>query len=224
MRKLFYVTAPNPTEQSNGKKKRQRLSLEGYKAVYEIAPDWLQDAMEFALITLQARHETANARFDDEKDGFFHIIREKTKEKTERAYIRFPVEGAFKELLTRCRARPIASPFLIAKSPDRRNRKQMEAKEHWAQVLPDYLGKGFQKYRDQCGFFEGMEMDVRPTFHEIRSLGGDTYIENGYSKEYVNLLYGHTTIQMTEEYLKGHEVKWSNCEAGLNFRDIMDSK
>lgn len=219
-RKGLYTGQDNPADDTERKtvpkKKRVRMTKEGYKAIRTAAPEWLQDAMDLALITLQGRYEVVHARFDDEKDGYWHIIREKTKDQTERAFIRFPVGDNLRKLLDRCRKRPILSPFVVAKKPESRNREQIKTKEHWTQILPDYLSKAFQKARDECGFFDAMPPAARPTFHEIRSLGGDMYIEQGYSKEYVNLLYGHTTIKMTEHYLKGHRIAWSECEAALD--------
>jgi integrase len=227
-RKGLYTGQDNPahvTEKKSGNgKQRTRMTKEGFKAIYDEAPDWLKDAMDFALITLQARNEVVNAKFDDEQDEHFHIIRLKTKDQTDRAYIRFPVNDNLRELISRCRARPVLSPFLIAHKPQKRVRENFNNREHWSQVLPDYLTKQFQKVRDNCGFFEGVEMSHRPTFHEIRALGGDLYREAGYSKEYINLLYGHTTLGMTEEYLKGHRITWSNCEAGLDIKKALEAK
>lgn len=54
----------------------------------------------------------------------------------------------------------------------------------------------------------------RPTFHEIRALGGALYLEQGFSKEYVNLLMGHTSQKMTDEYTDQHQ-NWTECDASL---------
>jgi len=54
----------------------------------------------------------------------------------------------------------------------------------------------------------------RPTFYEICDLGGFLYLEQGFSKEYVNLLMGHTSQKMTDEYTDQHQ-NWTECEASL---------
>ncbi len=54
----------------------------------------------------------------------------------------------------------------------------------------------------------------RPIFHEIRALGGALYLEQGFSKEYVNLLMRHTSQKMTDEYTDQHQ-NWTECEASL---------
>lgn len=54
----------------------------------------------------------------------------------------------------------------------------------------------------------------RPTFHEIRTLGDSLYLEQGFSKEYVNLLMGHTSQKMTDEYTDQHQ-NWTECSAKL---------
>ena len=46
----------------------------------------------------------------------------------------------------------------------------------------------------------------RPTFHEIRSLGGRLYEEQGYKKKYIQALMTHSDEKMTEVYLSGGEL------------------
>lgn len=45
-----------------------------------------------------------------------------------------------------------------------------------------------------------------PTLHEIRSLGASLYREAGWPEGQVQLLLGHSDIQMTRHYLEGHEA------------------
>lgn len=227
--KGIYTHRDNPAEETqtsknDQKKKRQRLIVEGFKAVHSFkdTPQYLRDAMDLSLITLQGRFEIVSVKFTDEVDGHLHFIREKTKDQTEKAFIRIPVTEKLSELITRCRMRDdYVSPFLISRKPARRLRSDLEAKEHWTQILPDYFGKQFAFYRDACGYFDHIPKDERPTFHEIRALGGDLYVEQGYSKEYVSALMGHTKIATTEIYLKGHgRINWSTCDAELDYEKV----
>lgn len=59
-----------------------------------------------------------------------------------------------------------------------------------------------------------MDKDERPTFHEIRGLGGSLYLDAGYSEEFVNLLMGHTSMRMTKGYTDQHQ-EWTECRADL---------
>ncbi|MFT4906312.1 MAG: integrase [Oleispira sp.] len=54
--------------------------------------------------------------------------------------------------------------------------------------------------RDSIPEIKDMPAAQRPTFYEIRALSGSLYLEQGFSKEYVNLLMGHTSQKMTDEY------------------------
>lgn len=224
--KGLYTHRDNPAEalqasKLDDEKDRQRLDLAGFKAVYDFAetPQWMKDAMDLAIITLQGRNEIVKARFDDVKDGHIHFIRQKTEGKTEKAFIRLPVTPKLEEIIKRCRARDqFVSPFLIARKPERMVRGHLSSREHWTQILPPYLTKAFQSLRDATGHFDHLQPEERPTFHEIRALGGDLYLEQGYSKEYVNMLYGHTKLETTEIYLKGHgRINWSLCSAELDY-------
>lgn len=224
-RKGIYVKTDNPAMETEAKnnveKSRLRMDTDGYKAIYEVAPGWMQDAMDFALITLQGRNEVVNAKFDDVVDDHIHIIREKTKDKTEKAFIRIPVQDDLKEVIARARLRGSFSPYIISRKPVRKVANMMNNREHWQQVLPSYFTQQFKKYRDACGLFDALKTEERPTFHEIRALGGDLYFQAGHSKEYVSSLYAHTTLKTTDIYLKGHRVKWSECEANLNLKEAL---
>lgn len=224
--KGIYTHKDNPAEETlpsknDQEKQRTRLNAESYQAIYnyEGTPQWLKDAMDLSLITLQGRMEIINVKYSDITDDHIHFIREKTKDQTEKAFIRIQLTKQIKDIITRCRLRDNhISPHLISREPERRVRSVMNERGHWTQILPDYLSKQFKKYRDECGFFDKLNPEERPTFHEIRALGGDMYIEQGYSKEYVSMLMGHTKVQTTEIYLKGHgRINWSVCAAELDY-------
>lgn len=76
------------------------------------------------------------------------------------------------------------------------------------------LTKTFARVRDACKVFKKIPIAERPTFHEIRGLGGAQYLAQGYSQEYVNLLMGHTTMKMTKDYTDQHG-NWTECKAEL---------
>jgi integrase len=54
--------------------------------------------------------------------------------------------------------------------------------------------------------------------HELRALGSWLYEQQGFSTEYVQVLMGHASPDMTTYYQDGHEQKqvvYQHVEAGL---------
>lgn len=78
---------------------------------------------------------------------------------------------ALREVVGECLRSPLVSPYLIHYKPKARLREQIDAKEHWTSVTPDYLTKEFSKARDAAHAYDHMPVGERPTFHEIRALG-----------------------------------------------------
>lgn len=192
---------------------RQRLSKDEFDAIRVKAPAWLQNAMDLSLVTLQARTEIVGMKFSDEREtGFMFIDREKVKNHNH-GHIRIEIGPAVREILQRCRD-DIASPFVIHRRPRRQTVAQRYALEHWSQVTGDFLLGEFKKARDKAGV-GASEGQTPPTFHEIRSLGGRALEDQGYPKEYVRLLMGHSSMKMTDVYLdsRGGQVKYVDAKA-----------
>lgn len=206
----------NPAEKTISRrtqKNRRRLTLEGYKAIYEKAPRWLKNAMDIGLQTLQRREDIINFKFSNIKKGFLYVIQSKTKKHGQSAYLRIKIESPLKEILDRCRD-GMCSPYLIHRKPDRFTDKMRNAisKKHYTQVTPDYLTKSFTEIRDTLGMYKNIPRDERPTFHEIRSLGIKLYEEQGIDAQF---LAGHKNRAMTDRYKEGHETKWTEVAAGM---------
>ena len=196
---------------NNVSKHRKPLTFTQYQSIKAIAPHWLQCAMELSLITLQARNEIVGMQYADISEGVLHVIRQKTRDMTHKAYLAIEISDSLDRLIKSIRNEQ-ASPYIIHEAPQRHNRSQV--KTHWTQVLPDRLSKQFSKYRDETGLFNHLDNQEKPTFHEIRALGGHLYLQQGYSKEYVNALMGHTTMAMTEDYTDRHQ-RWQAVHAEL---------
>lgn len=199
---------------NNVEKDRLPLTLEQFNIIQSTCPVWLQNAMGLSLTTLQARNEIVGAKYDDIVDRHWQVAREKTKDKTYKAYIAIKITDQIERIIKATRRDVLecgACPYIIHEKPQRRNNSK--AKTHWAQVLPDRLSKQFAHYRDLTGIFDHLPTEKRPTFHEIRALGGHLYLEQGYSKEFVNLLMGHTTMEMTEDYTDRHK-RWQQVGGG----------
>lgn len=193
-------------------KARRVLTIEQFQAIHSKADPWLQVAMDLALVTTQRRGDLIKMRFTDIRDGYLHVVQNKTEAHGHRAYLRIAIGDTLAGIVSRSRALPPLSPFLIHRVPDRR--VKFEGQEHHSQVRDQTLTKAFARARDTCEIFTEIPVAERPTFHEIRGLGGAQYLAQGYSKEYVNLLMGHTTMKMTEGYTDQHG-NWTECKAEL---------
>ena len=64
--------------------------------------------------------------------------------------------------------------------------------------------RAFAEARDSLPDLAAMEPERRPTFHEIRALGGRMYEESGWTRSEIQALMGHADEEMTEHYLQGH--------------------
>jgi hypothetical protein len=207
----------NPAEKTiprKIKKKRRRLTLEAYQAIHELSPNWLKNAMDIGLQTLQRREDIVAIKFSNIEKGFLYIIQNKTKKHGESAYLKIKINSPLKEILNRCRD-GMLSPYLIHRKPDRfsEQTRNAKSKKHYTQITPDYLTKSFTEIRDSLSMFKNTPLEERPTFHEIRSLGIKLYEEQG---EDAQFLAGHKTRAMTDKYKQGHEIRWTEVAAGLN--------
>jgi integrase len=208
----------NPAEKTiprRVKKRRQRLSLEAYLAIYKNASGWFKNAMDLALQTLQRREDIVEMKFSDERDGYLHVIQNKTKKHGKSAYIKIKIGDPLRQVINRCRD-SMLSPYLIHRRPDKMNKQNLKAKgkKHYTQITPGYLTKTFADIRNQLDIFKRVSIEERPTFHEIRSLGIKLYEDRGVDAQ---ALAGHSTRAMTDKYKQGHEVEWTEAIAGLKF-------
>ena len=173
--------------------------------------------MDLALVSLQRRGDLCKLKYDAIHDGRIFIGQEKTEKHGIRARLSIESGSQLEQLVARSRQDKIVTPYILHERPTRIVKS--ENKKHWSQILPDRLSKQFAKARDQLKKFYDMPAAERPTFHEIRPLGGFMYLEQGYSKEYVNLLMGHTTMAMTDHYTDRH-VEDTECKAELIWKNL----
>lgn len=195
-------------------RKRARLTLDAYKQIYAHAEPWLQNAMDLSLHTLLRRADVAAMRFTDIKDGFLFVIPHKT-ESTTYVRMKMKIEGDLLKVVQRCQDGQ-ASPYLVHRIPDklRPHGKRGKGRDHHLQVLPGYISREFMRALRAAGLDYGPQPS--PTFHEIRSLGGDLYRQAGWTLQQVQTLMGHGSEDMTRRYMEGHEAPWVEVRAGLN--------
>lgn len=211
-------------------KTRQRLTLAHYKAIHAAAPPWLQIAMDISLITLQSRNEIHSIQDSSVRDGWLYFIRQKTSAKTDMAFLRIPLTEELRDLRRQSRAIGPPCPYWVNRIPTKQRRQANNNKLHRFAVTPDYITKTFKAVRDNeknqvlVKMFADLKTEERPTFHEIRSLGGRIYRELGHSTEYVSALMAHTSKKMTEVYLDNPDLirddDFNKVDASLTMKKI----
>ena len=106
----------------------------------------------------------------------------------------------------------IASPYLIHRRPDkipsRKTQASMKTKDHYTQVTGEYISKEWPHLRYELKLYDELEINERPTFHEIRPFSIALRENQGQKAQH---LAGHTTRQMIEHYKKGHDVIQWTC-------------
>jgi enterobacteria phage integrase len=201
-------------------KQRDRLKLNEFKAIYQLAGEmdllWLQNAMDIGMLTLQRESDILNMKFSDvvvetlngKEVRILQVIQQKTEKHGASAHIKIKISQRLDESISRCRQKRVVSPFLISRQPMKIYKS--EAKKHHTQILPNYFCGKFAEVRDATKLFDGLPARQKPTFHEIRSLAIKCHEDAGYDAQ---ALAGHTTRQMTEYYKTGHEVEWTYADS-----------
>lgn len=199
------------------KKARKRHTVEGLKAIREKSPAWLQNAIDLALITAQRRTDILSMKFEDVKDGYLHVVQQKTAKASDMAWIRFRVTPELQRVISHCRDN-IVSPFLIHRRPERKKQKQAETKEHWTKIEERYLTRAFKEAREAADCYKGWKEEEMPGFHEVRALSLHLYKKAGKEGQKIA---GHASEEMTKNYQKDHaEVVWSEAVPDPDISEI----
>jgi integrase len=182
--------------------KRERLTLDQYRKIIAVADPLLVKAMNLALLTGQRREDITRLQFSQVKDGFLWVVQGKTKAK-----IRIPltltlkaVNLSFDQAIQACRDN-VLSKHLIHYSEIGNGREVIGGP-----LAPRAISKRFAVARDLAG----IKGDNPPTFHEIRSLSGRLYRQQGID---VMTLLGHTTKQMSDLYQDDRGAEWRTVSA-----------
>ncbi|MDN8598881.1 site-specific integrase [Citrobacter sp. S2-9] len=190
------------TKQPRRKITRQRLSLEEWQKIFEIADSnhqYMSNAMLLALVTGQRLGDISNMKFSDIWDDHLHIIQEKTGSK-----IAIPlslrlnaINWSLRDVVTRCRDYAL-SPYLIHFF------RSTSQADRGAQVKARTLTMNFSKARDNAGLNWGTGTPA--TFHEQRSLSERLYKEQGVNTK---VLLGHKSQQQTDLYNDDRGKDWA---------------
>ncbi|MVW24269.1 site-specific integrase [Escherichia coli] len=190
------------TKQPRRKIIRQRLSLEEWQKIFDIADAthrYMGNAMLLALVTGQRLGDISKMKFSDIWEDHLHVIQEKTGSK-----IAIPlslrlnaINWSLRDVVARCRDYAV-SPYLVHFF------RSTSQAERGAQVKSNTLTMNFSKARDLAGIDWG---DGSPaTFHEQRSLSERLYKEQGLDTQ---KLLGHKTQQQTDRYHDDRGKGWS---------------
>ncbi|ENL7174166.1 phage integrase Arm DNA-binding domain-containing protein [Escherichia coli] len=189
------------TKQPRRKITRQRLSLEEWQKIFDIADAshrYMGNAMLLALVTGQRLGDISRMKFSDIWDDHLHVIQEKTGSK-----IAIPlslrlnaINWSLRDVVARCRDYAV-SPYLVHFF------RTTSQTERGAQVKANTLTMNFTKARDLAGIDWG---DGTPaTFHEQRSLSERLYKEQGLDTQ---KLLGHKSPNQTARYHDDRGKDW----------------
>ena len=189
------------TKQPRRRITRQRLNLEEWQRIFEIADanhKYMGNAMLLAVVTGQRLGDIAKMRFDDIWDEHIHVVQQKTGVK-----LAIPLSLqckalniSLREVVARCRDY-VVSPWLIHFFRDTTHGKR------GGQVTANTLTTNFSKARGKANinWAEG----TPATFHEQRSLSERIYREQGVD---TRLLLGHKSQRQTDRYHDDRGKEW----------------
>ncbi|MHC6555762.1 site-specific integrase [Escherichia coli] len=190
------------TKQPKRKITRQRLSLEEWQKIFDIADAshcYMGNAMLLALVTGQRLGDISKMKFSDIWDDHLHVIQEKTGSK-----IAIPlslrlnaINWSLRDVVARCRDYAV-SPYLVHFF------RTTSQAERGAQVKSNTLTTNFSRARDLAEIDWGNGSPA--TFHEQRSLSERLYKEQGVDTQ---KLLGHKTQQQTDRYHDDRGKGWS---------------
>lgn len=190
------------TKQPRRKITRQRLSLEEWQKIFDIADAthrYMGNAMLLALVTGQRLGDISKMKFSDIWEDHLHVIQEKTGSK-----IAIPlslhlnaINWSLRDVVARCRDYAV-SPYLVHFF------RTTSQAERGTQVKSNTLTMNFSKARDLAGIDWGKGSPA--TFHEQRSLSERLYKEQGLDTQ---KLLGHKTQQQTDRYHDDRGKGWS---------------
>lgn len=191
------------TKQPRRKITRQRLSLEEWLIIFDIADNhhrYMGNAMLLALVTGQRLGDVSNMKFSDVWDDHLHIIQEKTGSK-----IAIPlslrlnaINWSLRDVISRCRDYAV-SPYMVHYF------RSTSQAERGAQVSISTLTTNFSKARDKAEIAWG-DGGTPATFHEQRSLAERLYEAQGIDTQ---KLLGHKSPKQTARYHDDRGKGWT---------------
>ncbi|MEB3754893.1 phage integrase Arm DNA-binding domain-containing protein [Acinetobacter sp. MD2(2019)] len=200
-------------------KARKRHTIDGLIKIRSASPFWLQNAIDLAMLTAQRRSDILKMKWSDIRDGYLHVVQQKTTEESDdefetlegAGYIRIKITPELQSILDRCND-GVESPFIIHRVPDPRGRHSSGTREHPTQVDLKYLTYVFKNVSNESGAYPKYSTSQMPTFHEIRALALFLHKKENKSGQKIA---GHSTSRMTEHYESGHDIIWNDATPGI---------
>lgn len=190
------------------RRKRARHTWDGYEAIYNASPQWLKNACDAALYSLQRRSDLVAINIDEQIDlkaRSIRILQQKSRNYDKPVYIDIVMgEELFKAVMASVWS-GITCPYLIHHRPTRITKQMRDSRPHQFAVTADYLTRAYSEVRDSVGCYDHLPKLQRPGFHSIRALGIWLYTKAGYSDEYIMAIAGHANEKMKAHYTEGHE-------------------
>lgn len=182
----------NPTATA----KRSRLSLEQFNVIYSLADDWMQRALELAILTSHAGATELTA-MQKPVDGYLQVQRTKTDVR-----IKIPVTlkldalgWTLEDTISKCFTDDIESPYLLHIG-------------NGDKMLHYRVTRAFTEIVRRSGII--WEEGKRPaTLYEVRSLSQRLYRKQGVD---VKTLLGHKDSRSTERYDDVRGDDWLTLE------------
>ena len=189
-REWGYTDLANPCAGITGKRETGRkdtyIEDKMFDAVHRVASVPLQDAMTLAYLTGQRLSDMLKMRETDIIDGAIQVTQEKTNKK-----LRINIEGELSALINKILARKskykIRSLYLIVDETGQRFTYSM-------------LRGQFDKARQEAGISKESFQ-----FRDLRAKAGTDKAESSGDIRQAQKQLGHTTVTMTEHYVRGRK-------------------
>lgn len=205
-------------------RKRARHTWEGYKAIYDASPQWLRNACDAGLYSLQRRADLVSINIKEQvniQDRTIRILQQKSRNYEKPVHIDIAMgEELYAAVMASIKS-DIPCPYLVHCRPTKITAQMRASRPHPFYVPEDYLTRAYSEVRDKLGVYDHLPKMQRPGFHSIRALGIWLYTRAGYSEEYIMALAGHATKKMKAHYTEGHERKAPvKVSAGLSLTSV----
>ena len=189
------------TKQPRRKITRQRLNLEEWQKIFDIADKqhrYMGNAMLLAVVTGQRLGDISAMKFSDIWDDHLHVVQEKTGAK-----LALPLSlrcdalnTSLREVISRCRDYAVSQHLV-------HYFRATSMAQRGAKVPGNTLTTNFSKARDKTDIDWGEGTPA--TFHEQRSLSERLYSEQGLNTQ---LLLGHKSQDQTDRYHDDRGKDW----------------
>ncbi|TXH11216.1 MAG: hypothetical protein E6R03_14615, partial [Hyphomicrobiaceae bacterium] len=204
---------PPKLARQRGVHRPRRLTLDQFTKIRSVVPEWLQLAMDLALLVGIRRGDVCALKLSNFAGGYFRYIPAKTSDLPSPAAISIKLNDVLIELRDRAQAMAPSSDYFIRKHNSFQRTGASVVRVDKTQVLPEQLTRHFRAaVKSLDGVFDGYGDDELPTFHEIRSLCSRLKRDAGWDRARVQLLLGHADESMTELYQSGAGITWQEME------------